>query len=98
MLHTDIGQLGEMTEGTYIRVSPELFDNRVIEMARVAKEVATNLVGVSKTPEDIVYTWELATLPELDPLLLTTGVDFLDPRVVVRSGRVCHMLLELDDV
>lgn len=88
MFHTDINELREMMEATYIRVSPELFNNRVIEMARVAKEVTTNLVGVSKTPEYIVYTREMTTLPELDPLLFTAGVDLLDPRVVVRSGRV----------
>lgn len=79
-------------------MSSELLDDGVIEMARVAKELATNLVGVGETTEDLVYEGELPTLPKLDPLLLPGAVNLLNPRMVVGGGRVGHMLLELDNV
>ena len=83
---------------TYIGVLPKLLDGGILEMARVAKEVASNLEGVGETTVSVVGNGEVTALPKLNALLLTITVELLDPGLVIRSARVAHMLLELDDV
>ena len=83
---------------TYIGVLPKLLDGGILEMARVAKEVASNLEGVGETTVSVVGNGEVTALPKLNALLLTITVELLDPGLVIRSARVAHMLLELDNV
>lgn len=84
---------------THIRMPADLLDDRVIEVARVPQEVASDVVRVFKALEDIVGNHrELGTLPKLGPGILALEVDVLHPAVVV-VGRVRgDVLLEDDNV
>lgn len=83
---------------TYVRVPPDLLDGGIIEVTGVAQEVLANLVCVLQAVEDIVNHGLLATLAQLETLILSGGVNVLDPVVVVRGAGVRDVLLELDDV
>ncbi len=65
---------------------PDLFDDRVIKVARVAHEVLADLVRVLQATEDIVDQGNLATLTKLDAFILLGGMNLLDP-VLVGGGR-----------
>lgn len=54
-------------------------------MARVAHKVLANLVRVLQAAEDTVNHGHLATLAQVEALILLGGMDLLDPVVVVRS-------------
>ena len=90
--------MGMNAGGAYIRVPPDLLDDLFIEVARVAEEVLAELESVLQAVEDIVHERSLAALPQLGKLIGARGVDLLDPGVVVLSGGVGYVLLELDDV
>lgn len=85
--------------GTYVRMSPDLFNGLIIEVAGIAGEVSANLVGVLQALKERIGKGRLATLPQLKfPSLLVSAVDRAQPDVVVGSLLVVHVLLELDDV
>lgn len=85
--------------GTYVRMSPDLFDGLIIEVAGIAGEVSANLVGVLQALKERIGEGKLATLPQLKlPSLLTSAMDRIQPDVVIGSLLIVHMLLELDDV
>ena len=90
--------MGMNAGGAYIRVPPDLLDDLFIEVARVAEEVLAELESVLQAVEDIVHERNLAALPQLRKLIDTRAVDLLDPGVVILSGGVGYVLLELDDV
>lgn len=80
-------------------MSPDLFDGLIVEVAGVAGELTTNLVGVLQTFKELVAEGELATLPQLKlPSLLVGAVNGVQPDMVVGRLLVVHMLLELDNV
>lgn len=80
-------------------MSPDLFDGFLIEVAGVAGELATNLVGVLQALKELIGEGELATLPQLElPSLLAGTVDRVQPDMVFGSILIVYMLLELDDV
>ena len=83
---------------TYIGVPPDLLDDLLVKVARIAQEVLANLVGVLQAAEDIANQGHLAALLKVGALRLPGGVDLLDPGVVRRDGGLADMLLELDDV
>jgi len=85
-------------EATYIRMSSDLLDGRVIEMPRVAQETIGDIVCVLETLEDIGRDRELGTLSELSSLNLNLGMDILHPGVVISGGCLRDVLLEDDDV
>lgn len=89
---------GRVLQRTYIRVSTDLLDDILIEVAGVAQEAAGDVVGVLQTLEDLVDDGELRALAQLGPLVLVRGVDLLDPRVVSARILVLDVALELDDV
>lgn len=80
-------------------MSADLFDDRVIEMAGIAQEVASDVVGMFDAGKDIVGSHgELGALPKLGAGALALEVDVVHPSVVVvRRGRG-DVLLEDDDV
>lgn len=82
----------------YIRVPPDLLDGLLIEVASITKELGADLVGMLQAVEDIVNQRELTTLLEVYPLVLTSGVELLDPSVVIRHLLLSYVLLELDNV
>lgn len=82
----------------YVGMSPDLFNDRVIEMAGVAKEFLADLVRVLQATEDIINQRELTTLSQVHTLNLLGRVDVLDPSVVIRGRCFVYMLLELDDI
>ena len=68
-------------------------------MARVAQEVASDVVGMLEALEDVVGDHgELITLPQLGPDILALEVDVLHPAVMVVGCSGGDMLLEHDDV
>lgn len=79
-------------------MSSDLLDDRVIEVAGVSKETASNVVCVLHALKDIGRDWELGALSELCSLNLTLQVDVLHPAVVVGSRCLGDMLLENNDV
>jgi hypothetical protein len=46
-------------------MSSNLLDDIVIEMARVSKQIASDIVCVSQSFEHCVLDWELISLPKL---------------------------------
>jgi hypothetical protein len=68
---------------TYVGMSPDLLNDRLIEVAGVAKEVLANLVRVLKAAEDIINQRKLAPLSQVHTLDFLGSVDVLDPGVVV---------------
>jgi hypothetical protein len=94
-IRTWVKPVKEMHVVTYIRVPPDLLDDLVIKVARVADEVGADLVGVLQAAEDVVNQ---ATLPEVGALRLTVRMNLLNPSMVGLNLVVVDMLLELDDV
>jgi hypothetical protein len=84
--------------GAYIRMPADLLDDGVIEMSGIAQEVASNVVCMLETLEDIGGDWELRAFPELRSLNLSGSVDVLHPAVMVRGRGLADVLLEDDDV
>ncbi len=92
---------GDRTKGqkvTNIRMSSDLLDDRVIEMARVAQEVPSNIICMFYAFEDIRRHGELRPLSKLGALILALQVDVLHPAVMVGGRCLGDMLLEDDDV
>jgi hypothetical protein len=82
----------------YIRVLTDLLDDVLIEVARVAEEATSDVVGVLETVEDLVDHGRLRALLQVHLDLLGGGVDVLHPGVVVLRGFVVDMIFELDHV
>lgn len=79
-------------------MSSDLLDDGVIEMARVAQETTSDIVGMLEALEDIGRDRELRPLSKLGSLVLAVEVDVLHPAVVVRGRSLGNVLLEDDDV
>lgn len=80
-------------------MSADLLDDRVIEVAGVAQEAASDVVGVFQAMEDIIgREWELRTLPEFGSDVLALEVDGVDPALVAIDSGLGDVLLEDDDV
>ena len=79
---------------THIRMSPNLLNSLVIEMARVAQQSASDVVGVLQALKYISRDRVLGALSQLRPLLLAGQMEILNP-IVMRSGiGVLYVLLE----
>lgn len=100
-------ELMEMGGNTHVRVPADLLDDGVIKVTSVADKAAADLVRVLEALEDIAGQFEaeaaLAQLQNTLVLVLGEGLgpgimDAVDPRVVVRSGLLVDVVLELDDV
>lgn len=89
---------GSVQEATYIRMSSDLFNNRVIEMARVTQEIAGDIVGMLEALKDIGCNRELRSLSKLGSLSLAVEVDVLHPAVMIRGSSLGDMFLEDNDV
>jgi hypothetical protein len=63
---------------------PNLLDDLVIEMARVAHELLANLVCVLQSAEDIVNQRHLSALLQIGTLGFPACVDLLDPGMMGR--------------
>lgn len=85
-------------KGTYIWVSSDHLDDRLIEITRVTQEAASNVVCVFDTLEDIGSERSLRSLAKLSTFGLTGHVHVGDPAVVVKGSGLINMVLELDDV
>lgn len=85
------------TGETHVRVLPDLVNDVLVKVARVAEDGAANVVGVLETLKDAVDKGELGALGEA-PLLHDSRVQVLNPLVVLSSEVVRHVLLEHDDV
>lgn len=83
---------------THIRVSSELVNHSVVEVARVAQKAAGNVVGVLEASEGIVEHGELRALPELELPALGGLVQLHHPAVMGRGVLGLYMVLELDNV
>jgi hypothetical protein len=83
---------------TYIRMSSDFLDDRIIEMSRVTQEITRNVVSVPDALEDIGCKWELPSFSKLSSYVLALKVDVLHPAVVVGGSGLGDVLLEDDDV
>lgn len=79
-------------------MSSDLLNDLVIEVPGVTQEVASDVICVLETFEDIGGDWELGALSELSSLNFSLAVDVLHPAVVVRGGSLSDVLLEDDNV
>jgi hypothetical protein len=70
----------------YIWMVSDLLDDLIIEVAGVSQEVASDVVCVLYTLEDICGNWELRSLSKLGTLILSGQVDVLHPAVMCGSG------------
>jgi hypothetical protein len=70
-------------EATYIRMSSDLLNGRVIEMPRVTQEAIGDVVCVLETLKDIGSDGELRAFSKLCSDVLALSVDVLHPAVVV---------------
>ena len=77
---------------------PDLLNDVLVEVTRVPKQAAGDVVGVLQTAEDIIHYWGLRSLPEIHLAGLDIEVDVLDPAVMAGRMLLCDMLLEQDDV
>lgn len=93
------GRLGghEASEA-HIRVPPDLLNGGLVEMTRVADEASANGVGVLETVVDLGHEREFVALAQLVPRSLVSGVQVLDPRVMVGSRVLGDVWLEGDHV
>ena len=76
----------------------DLLNHVVVEVARVAKKAARNIVGVLQTFIDFCNEWYLRPLSKLDLGVLGRKVQSLDPVVMGSGIGLLHMILEDDDV
>ena len=83
---------------THIRMSSDLFDDRVIKVTRVTQKVTGDIVCVLETLEDIRGNRELSSLSELGSLSLAGRVDVLHPAVMLTGRGLGDVLLEHNDV
>lgn len=74
---------GGKLEATYIRMSSDLLNGRVIKMPRVAQEAIGDIVCVLETLEYIGGDGELRAFAELCSDVLALKVDVLHPAVVI---------------
>ncbi len=77
---------------------PDLLDDVLVEVARVPKQAAGDIVCVLQAAEDVIHHWGLRSLPEIHLAGLDIEVDVLDPAVMAGRMLLCDMLLEQDDV
>lgn len=82
----DSGEMDGLFGVTYIRMSSDLLNDGVIEMARVTQETTSDIVCVLDALEDVGCNWELRSLSKLCSDVLALEVDVLHPAVVVGSG------------
>ena len=85
-------------ESTYIRMSPDLLNNRVIKMARVAQEIPRDIVGMLEALKDIGRNRELRSLSKLGSLGLGVEVNVLHPAVMIRGSSLGDVFLEDNNV
>jgi len=76
----------------------DLFDDRVIKVTGVTQEVTANVICVFETLEDIGGNWELPSLSELGSLSFASGVDVLNPAVMLTGRCRGDVLLEYNNV
>ena len=89
---------GSAQESTYIRMSSDLLNNRVIEMARVAQEIPRDIVGMLEALKDIGCNRELRSLSKLGSFGLAVEVDVLHPAVMIRGSSLGDVFLEDNNV
>jgi hypothetical protein len=90
--------MGQSDESTYIRMSADLLDDGVIEVAGVTQEITSDIVCMLEALEDVGCDGELRSLPKLGSLILAVEVDVLHPAVVIRGSSLADVLLEHYDV
>jgi hypothetical protein len=89
---------GSAQESTYIRMSSDLLNNRVIEMARVAQEIPRDIVGMLEALKDVGRNSELRSLSKLGSLGLAVEVNVLHPAVMIRGSSLGDVFLEDNNV
>ena len=89
---------GSSLEATYIRMSSDLLDDRVIEMARVTQEIPRDIVGMLEALKDVGRDRELRSLSKLGSLGLAVEVDVLHPAVMITGSSLGNVFLEDNDV
>lgn len=75
-------------EAAYIWMSSDLLNGLIIEMTGVPQEVASDVICVFETFEDIICGKEVGSFPELGPLGFGSLMDVLYPKVVVIGSRL----------
>jgi hypothetical protein len=83
---------------TYIRVIAELLNDRLMEVASITLESITDAEGVLDAREHLSDIGEVATLAQLEALLLALRVDVLNPTVVGGHSSIINVILEFNDV
>ena len=87
--------VGEAWMGsTYIGVAADLLDHVLIEVTRVAQELARDVVCVLQSSEDGFLIRAHAALPELHALVGVVIMDALDPQVVSFGTSLGDVVLE----
>ncbi len=89
---------GSVQEATYIRMSSDLLNDRIIEMARVTQEIARDIVGMLEALKNVGRNRELRSLSKLGSLSLAVEVDVLHPAVMIRGSSLGDVFLEDHDV
>jgi hypothetical protein len=85
-------------ELAYIRVSADLLDDILIEVAGVAHQASADVVCVLEAAEDVIDHGSLRALAELGLCDLSLLVKALYPAVVLSSQVLGDVVLELDHV
>lgn len=83
---------------THIWVLAHFLDDILIEVTRVAQQLAGDVVCVLQAREDGLLITEHAALAELHALLVPVFMDTLDPRVMSLGGALSNMVLEDNNV
>ena len=84
--------------GTYVRMSPNLFNSIIVKMTGIAQKASSNIVGMLEPVEDAGRKGKLVTFPELCPHILALYMEVLHPAVVSCSLLMADMLLEDNDI
>jgi hypothetical protein len=82
----------------YIWVVSDLLNEILVEVARVAKEFSSDVIGVLQASKDSAFHGNLGAFSKLRPGLLSRGVEFTDPVMMADSSIDGNMLLEDDYV
>jgi hypothetical protein len=79
-------------------VSSDLVNNIIVEVARISKQTAWNVISVLEPIVDLLEEGELGALLELHLLVLGVKVEVLHPVVVGVGMVISHMVLEDNNV